>query len=75
MCSPVPSSLRPKIHERLHGAHTGVEGCLRRARETVYWPGLNADLRDYIAKCGACATYQKDQKKEPLISHKVSNRP
>ena len=71
----VPSSLRPKIRERLHGAHTGVEGCLRRARETVYWPGLNADLRDYIAKCGVCATYQKDQQKEPLISHKIPNRP
>ena len=32
----IPASLRPKIRERLHGAHTGVEGCLRRARETVY---------------------------------------
>ena len=34
----IPTSLRHKIRERLHGAHTGVEGCLRRARETVYWP-------------------------------------
>ena len=71
----VPSSLRPKIRERLHGAHTGVEGCLRRARETVHWPGLNAAFPDYIAKCGVCATYQKDQQKEPLISHKIPNRP
>ena len=71
----IPTSLRPKIRERLHGAHTGVEGCLRRARETVYWPGINADLRDYIAKCGVCATYQKDQQKEPLISHKIPSRP
>ena len=67
--------MRPKIRERLHGAHTGVEGCLRRARETVYWPGMNADLRDYRAKCDVCATYQKDQQKEPLISHKIPNRP
>ena len=68
-------SLRPKIRERLHGAHTGVEDCLRRARETVYWPGMNADLRDYIATCDVCVTYQKDQQKEPLISHKIPNRP
>lgn len=33
----IPTSLRPKIHERLHGAHSGIESCLRRARETVYW--------------------------------------
>ena len=44
----IPVSLRAKIRERLHGAHTGVEGCLRRVRETVYWPNMNADLRYYI---------------------------
>ena len=71
----IPVSLKPKIRERLHGAHTGVEGCLRRARETVYWPGMKADLRDYIAKCNVCATYQKDRQKEPLISDKILNRP
>ena len=70
----IPVSLRPKICERLHGAHTGVEGCLRRARETVYWPSMNADLQDYIAKCDVCSTYQNDQQKEPLISHKIPNR-
>ena len=47
----IPASLRLMIRERLHGVHTGVEGCLRRVRETVYWPGMDADLRDYIAKC------------------------
>ena len=26
----VPSSLRPNIRERLHGGHTGVEGCLQQ---------------------------------------------
>lgn len=44
----IPTSLRPKIRERLHGAHTKVEGCLRCARETVYWPGMNANRRNYI---------------------------
>ena len=70
----IPAGLRPKIRERLHGAHTGVEDCLRRARETVYWPGMNADLRDYIAKCGVCTTYQKYQQKELLICQKIPNR-
>ena len=27
----IPTNLRPKIRERLHGAHTGIESCLRRA--------------------------------------------
>ena len=31
----IPASLRPKIRERLLGAHSGIESCLRRARETI----------------------------------------
>ena len=71
----IPSSLREKIRARLHGAHTGIEGCLRRARETVYWPGLNVDIREYISKCEVCCTYQRNQQKEPLISHEIPHRP
>ena len=71
----IPSSLRPKIRERLHGAHSGIESCLRRARETVYWPNMTAEIKDYIAKCEVCATYQKEQPKEPLICHKIRSRP
>ena len=38
-------SLRTRIKEKLHGAHTvdtGKQRCFRRARETVYWPGMNS---------------------------------
>ena len=71
----IPSSLRPKIREHLHGAHTGIESCLRRAREIVYWPGMPAEIKDFISKCEVCASYKKEQPKEPLISHKIPSRP
>ena len=71
----IPSSLRPKIRECLHGAHTGIESCLRRAREIVYWPGMPAEIKDFISKCEVCASYKKEQPKEPLISHKIPSRP
>lgn len=71
----VPLSVRQKIRERLHGAHTGLQGCLGRAREVVYWPRMNGDLTDYISKCEICSTYQPAQGKEPLICHEVPDRP
>ena len=71
----IPSSLRPKIRECLHGAHTGIESCLRRAREIVYWPGMPAEIKDFISKCEVCASYKKEQPKELLISHKIPSRP
>ena len=68
-------SLRPKIREKLHRSHIGIQGTLRRAREIIYWPGMNKDLEDYISKCETCNTYQSSQQKEPLICHDVPHRP
>ena len=35
-----PSSLRREMLDKIHSSHLGVEKCINRARETVYWPGV-----------------------------------
>ena len=57
----IPTSLRPKIKEKLHRSHIGIKGCLRRAREVVYWPNMNRELEDFISKCETCNTFQPAQ--------------
>ena len=71
----IPPTLRHKIREKIHASHIGLQACLRRAREVVYWPGMNKDLTDYISQCETCASYQMAQAKEPLISHELPSRP
>ena len=71
----IPMSLRPKIKEKLHRSHIGIQGCLRRAREVVYWPNMNRELEEFISKCETCNTFQPAQQKEPLICHEVPQRP
>ena len=34
--------------KKLHNTHLGVEGCLRRARESLVWPDMNAELKDFV---------------------------
>ena len=70
----IPEHLRKKVREKLHVAHTGIQSCLRRAREVVFWPGMNKDLTDYIANCDTCSTFQNNQQKEPLISREIPAR-
>ena len=71
----IPLSLRARIPEKLHGAYTGIQSCPRRAREAVYWPGMNADLTKYNLKCDICSSYQTNQAREPIICHEIADRP
>jgi transposase InsO family protein len=71
----IPVKLRKDITTRIHASHIGVEGCLRRAREAVYWPGMNAEVKDTISKCDTCNTYSTKQQKETLIPHDIPERP
>ena len=71
----IAQTLRQKIKQKLHDSHIGSQGCLCRAQETVYWPGMNAKITDYIQKCEVCMSLQKNQTKEPLICHEPTSRP
>ena len=51
-------SLRKEMVSRVHSSHIGIGGCLRCAREVLYWPMMSAEIKDYIAKYGICQTYQ-----------------
>ncbi|CAG2186134.1 unnamed protein product [Mytilus edulis] len=71
----IPKSLRTVMIKKIHSSHIGIEGCLRRARESRYWPGMNAEVKDYIQRCETCRTFERKQQKETLISHEIPSRP
>ena len=71
----VPHALRHKMIEIAHSTHIGAEGCLRRCRESLYWPRMSAEVRDYVSKCDICLRHRDAQPKEPLLQHEVNSRP
>ena len=70
----IPKSLRKTIKQKLHRSHGGIQSCLRRAREVVYWPGMTKELTDYIQQCETCNTYSAEQQRQPLIPHEIPER-
>ena len=38
----------------LHGSHAGINKAMDLARTCVYWPGMEADVTDYIKRCLTC---------------------
>ncbi|XP_063889726.1 uncharacterized protein K02A2.6-like [Scylla paramamosain] len=63
----IPEPLRPQVAANLHAGHQGLDSMLRRARQCVYWPGLEGDLQHYRASCTSCETHAPSQPSETLV--------
>ena len=37
----IPTSMRPDILDKLHKGHLGITKCRKRAKRSVWWPGLS----------------------------------
>ena len=48
----IPSTLRRKVLEQIHDGHLGIEKCMLKARDSVFWPGISNDIRETVEKCG-----------------------
>ena len=71
----VPKKLQPEMLKIIHGTHLGIEKCKRRARDILYWPGMNAQIEDVVSNCQVCAKYKRNNTKEPLLPHDTPERP
>ena len=66
----VPAALRKELMAVVHSSHIGVEGCIRRARDTLYWPRMATELREYISKCDVCLGNRTGEAKKHSYSTK-----
>lgn len=74
-CVIIPKALRAELLKRIHTSHIGGEACYRRARDTLFWPNMRAEIKDFVANCSACNEYARNQQREPMISHELPTRP
>ena len=70
----VPLSLRTDMLKEIHRSHIGVNGCLSRARELLFWPRINAEVKDFVFKCSICQSFQPEQSGEDLQPHEMPSR-
>ena len=53
----VPTFARPEMLRKINKALQGADTSIRRARESVYWSGMQAAIRQTCLSCGVCAQY------------------
>ncbi|KAJ8369334.1 hypothetical protein SKAU_G00093620 [Synaphobranchus kaupii] len=71
----IPKSLRPEMLTRIHSSHIGGEACYRHAQETLYWPNMQTEIKDFVSTCSTCNAYAHNQQKETMLSHDLPTRP
>ena len=59
----------------IHATHSGIDGCLRRSRESLFWPGMSAEIKSFISTCEVCNTFQSTNQPETLQPHDLPSRP
>ena len=40
----IPSTLRSKVLEQIHEGHLGIEKCMLKVSDSVFWPGISNDI-------------------------------
>ena len=53
----IPSTLHQKVLEQIHEGHQGIEKCMLKAKESVFWPGISDDICEAVEKCGICQSF------------------
>ena len=71
----IPKSMRNKMKIRLHEAHFGYDSMLRRARGTIFWPRMNADIKQLADCCSICQERKPMNQEAPLMQHAEGSTP
>ncbi len=62
------------VLEKIHYAHLAINGCIRRTKECLFWPGMITAIRDLVERCETSRLFDHKQYKETFMSHKVPSR-
>lgn len=71
----IPKAMRQEIKEKLHSAHLAYDSMMRRARQTVFWPGMSAEIKMMADACQSCQNLKPANQKETLLQHDTGGGP
>ncbi|KAI8733313.1 CAunnamed protein product [Biomphalaria glabrata] len=67
--------MRQEMKKNLHIAYIAYDGMMRRARQTIFWPGMADEIKQMAKTCTACQERKHMNQRETLIQHDEGNVP
>lgn len=71
----IPKNMRKQVIANLHSANQGSTSMLSRARQSVYWPGMDQEINLHCKECLACRSVAPSLTKEPLQPSNIPQYP
>lgn len=71
----IPYKLRKEILNKIHYNYLRIKKCLSLAKESVFWPTMNNEVKQMIESCQICIKYARSQISEKLKSHEIKKLP
>ena len=70
----IPAALRENYLQRLQEGHLSASKMITNARQHMFWPGIEADIKDYTRRCQVCIKRSRPAR-EPLQPHEIPDGP
>ena len=66
--------MRPELTDRAHSSPQGIDACIPRAKDVVFWPSMSKGIQQAAEKCEVCAEFQNNNSKQPM-QYEIPGRP
>ena len=64
----IPAKKHEAVLKLIHEGHLGFNKCKLHAKDTVFWPGLNDQLKKLVLNCELCLKYSHSKcNQEPSL--------
>ena len=70
----IPTIMRNEMLKKIHQSHRGIDGCLKAAKDTLYWPSIYNDIKYIVDNCSTCQETKPAQQKQPMRSQPIPTR-
>ena len=67
----IPPELYERMLSDLHGNHRGIEKMRHLSQTTVFWPGIDANIANYVNHCKTCTQHMAKQAVQPMLPRDV----
>ena len=70
----IHNELRNEMKTRLHLSHPGYDSMVRRARDSIFWLGMNSEIKQLANNCLTCQRHQPKNRCYSTLKARIHGR-